>query len=913
MSAPKKPPTSAKPNTTSISTRMAEIDAAIARGEVLPKAPQDPTVESRMKEMDAQIKLGQAKVNMLRTGEVSGAPASGQDNTISGLGTGWDEEAVVNAIMSGDHFQQNLSNKFNNLAYHWRLFCMPDREYAYEGGGIKTDILEVYATLDAAPQIIIAETGASGYNIGEVTMKTVMGDVSSRGGIATDITMKINEPNGVSFMDSLQQAARSAGVVNYLDFFYYLELTFKGYNKDGSINLNPFPELPNGGRWVWTVKINDIDVQLGSGGGAYKLTMIPMANHPMTAEYGHTIDTSTIKAETVGEFFEQLGTQLTDSWKRRMFVRGKDGFITHQFKIHGVAGNGETPPTQGERQTANLNAILKNPLDMSTSDPQSKAVEMTDEQLALEARGMASNGIPASAIESMSLRPKEEDFSSVRGQLGFDKTGSEAAGSSGKDATANSAGVPTATLGRGHYIPDIVNMVMATAEEAQKLAKDSSQSATADADDEKFKRINNKEFRECLTWQVIPEVKFKNDDFHYDHLTNRYGRTIVWHIYPRIDQEPILSELQIRQAFGDNASGIQKKMIAALAKRGFLPKRYDYLFTGVNTEVLNFDLGFNFAWSVNLPRFEAYYNTQRLPQALVNETKTLLSYEELDAQEDAVRLELSAEVKELIRRRDAGELSAEELDDFNKKYADWEKQKEARDKALEQGYEVRKQAEAAAKAAMQGVPSEQDYRREFVENIIDRERKNSAQTSGSIVPRIPFSWAAGDQAKQDAGLGGTGQWHLGRQLYGAVLNQVYGPTTSRFQQVDMTIRGDPFWIGQGTYEDAIDHNKDVVENIDSRGLAYNMMGQQCFLFRFKYPVDVDGSGNIMLKDNETVTGIYKVTEVKNSFVGGQFTQDIHAVRLILHDVFKSILGVQDNSDESGAQAQQQAKPPEGTP
>lgn len=895
MSAPKKPPTSAKPTSA---------------------AP--PTVESRLKETTDANKLGQAKVNMLTTGEVSGAPASGQDNTISGLGTGWDEEAVVNAIMSGDHFQQNLSNKFNNLAYHWRLFCMPDRDYAYEGGGIKTDILEVYAALDAAPQIIIAETGASGYNIGEVTMKTVMGDVSSRGGIATDITMKINEPNGVSFMDSLQQAARSAGVVNYLDFFYYLELTFKGYDKDGSINLNPFPELPNGGRWIWTVKINDIDVQLGSGGGAYKLTMIPMANHPMTAEYGHTIDTTTIKAETVGEFFEQLGTQLTDSWKRRMFVRGKDGYITHQFKIHGVAGNGEQPPSQGERQTANANALFNNMdiMTASTADGTQSAIntELTDEQLALEARGMAANGIPASAIENMSLRPKEEDFSSVRGQLGFDKTGSEgAAGSSGKDATANSAGVPTATLGRGHYIPDIVNMVMATAEEAQKLAKDSSQSATADADDEKFKRINNKEFRECLTWQVIPEVKFKNDDFHYDHLTNRYGRTIVWHIYPRIDQEPILSELQIRQAFGDNASGIQKKMIAALAKRGFLPKRYDYLFTGMNTEVLNFDLGFNFAWSVNLPRFEAYYNTQRLPQALVDETKTLLSYEELDAQEDAIRLELSAEVKELIRRRDAGELNAEELEEFNKKYADWEKQKEARDKALEQGYEVRKQAEERAKAAMEGVPSEQDYRREFVENILDRERKNAAAQSGSIVPRIPFSWGAGDQAKQDAGLGGTGQWHLGRQLYGAVLNQVYGPTTSRFQQVDMTIRGDPFWIGQGTFEDAIDHNKDVVENLDSRGLAYNMMGQQCFLFRFKYPVDVDDSGTIMLKDNETVTGIYKVTEVKNSFVGGQFTQDIHAVRLILHDVFKSILGVQDNSDESGAQAQQQAKPPEGTP
>jgi hypothetical protein len=117
------------------------------------------------------------------------------------------------------------------------------------------------------------------------------------------------------------------------------------------------------------------------------------------------------------------------------------------------------------------------------------------------------------------------------------------------------------------------------------------------------------------------------------------------------------------------------------------------------------------------------------------------------------------------------------------------------------------------------------------------------------------------------------------------------PVTSRFMQVDMTIRGDPFWIGQGTYEDAIDHSKTGASMTSIRvQLAYNMMGQQCFLFRFKYPVDTEESGGIVLKDNETVTGIYKVTTVTNTLSsGGQFTQELHGVRLPLFDVFKSIL------------------------
>jgi hypothetical protein len=42
-----------------------------------------------------------------------------------------------------------------------------------------------------------------------------------------------------------------------------------------------------------------------------------------------------------------------------------------------------------------------------------------------------------------------------------------------------------------------------------------------------------------------------------------------------------------------------------------LVKEYDYIFTGLNTEVINFDISIDSAWQISIPQWSAlntYYN-----------------------------------------------------------------------------------------------------------------------------------------------------------------------------------------------------------------------------------------------------------------------------------------------------------------
>lgn len=905
-------------------------------------------------------------------GEGEGAAnngGSGSLQTRAQLERAWNEDLVMSQIISGNHFQPNASNFYNNLTYHWRLFCMPDRDFVYENG-VPTNIREFYQRIDAYKQITIAQSGVTGFNISEVEMTSVFGDTQSRGSQFTEITMKINEPNGVQFMDALQQAATEAGIHNYIDFFYYLELTFKGYDENGDINVTPFAgELPNDGRWIWCVRINDIEVNLNSGGGQYKLTMVPSDEHALDREYSAAVDTMIVKGETVGAFFDELARHMNHSWCRRLAIDSKantqEQYITHEFKVHGIPGTGleyrdpaSVPLVSGDltqsvqvlQQVAELRAQGRieeaNRIERSYQEQVSQGNErLREERRNAELSEIMSRGIPAEEIRGMTLKPQDENWNNIRTHQAFafvdpnhsltttTATATQEAGQARPEeevAPTDVPDIPTASIGRGTAIVDIINHIMGCTESAQSLGLNSGTAPqVVDTSDDGLSGTSA--FRECVTWQIIPEVRFdKTGRFKYDFFTNRYGRTIVWHIYPRIDQEPILSDVQVRNAY-DPQTGLQTQrgLLSALAARGFLPKKYDYLFTGLNTEVLNFDLNFNFAWSVMLPRFQSYYHDQNIQHERVNALSLL---DQLDAQTDSESSDVRARWDEHRRRynedaegrrtptgeeeppAEGEEESAEDRqhredhDRLNAESQAVNRLAAQRERARALAIQARRNAEETAQRIFgntMNVEVEQDYSREWIENVLHYRHSDNTERRTNSLPLVPFSFLGGDEARHEAGYGGTGQWHNGRQLYGAILNQTYGPTTGRFQQIELTVRGDPFWIGYGSFEKKIQHNHETV--IDHKRLAYHFIGQNCFIFRFKYPSE-DEAGNIKLSNNETVTGVYKVNRIKTSFRGGQWTHVLEAVRLPLIDLFTSVFGLRVSEEEEAARSDESTDP-----
>ena len=144
--------------------------------------------------------------------------------------------------------------------------------------------------------------------------------------------MSVIEPMGSTFLSALKAASDACGNSNFKNCFYYLELTFKGYDYAGNIVNAVFDNPPNipsslmkmhqGDRWLWQVQIVDIDISLDVGGGSYTLNLIYSEAAALDDEIHAIPDLVIADAgaaggcadNTLGAYFTNLGVSLSDAW-----------------------------------------------------------------------------------------------------------------------------------------------------------------------------------------------------------------------------------------------------------------------------------------------------------------------------------------------------------------------------------------------------------------------------------------------------------------------------------------------------------------------------------------------------------------------------------------------------------------------
>ena len=118
---------------------------------------------------------------------------------------------------------------------------------------------------------------------------------------ATEIRFVITEPRGVTLLEKLQ---RLAGTVlkstreKYIHAPYLLEIKFKGYDETG----RPVP-APSRPKYI-PIRITDMTFEVTSAGTQYRVQAIPYANHVLgsiVSTIPHNIE---LKASTVGDIFD---------------------------------------------------------------------------------------------------------------------------------------------------------------------------------------------------------------------------------------------------------------------------------------------------------------------------------------------------------------------------------------------------------------------------------------------------------------------------------------------------------------------------------------------------------------------------------------------------------------------------------
>lgn len=681
------------------------------------------------------------------------------------------------ALDFGDDFQPNPLSSFDQVAYHFRLYT------ASQANGSGT-------------QIVLAETGVTGYNIRDVEIKSIVGpNFTTRATNATEFTITITEPVGTSFLDALYLAATKNMIENYSKYVYYLELSFKGYNRDGSINTNLMSGASSGGTWVWPVQITFIDVQLDTGGGTYTIKAVAYyesifdPNEELT-----TKETITVQAETVGEFFEQLGTIMT----QKTVTNNGSNLFTFAFKLH--AGPDGTDP-------ASFKLV---PKDAEKSNPAIRAY-------------------------------KEDGSHLVTGQIIM-----------------------------GTPIPDIVDAVFANSEEAQAMARNGKSSGDASS-------LSAGETRERIVYRVYPDAQITG----FDSISKKYKKMVTYHIHPYITTKPVLEA-------SETSSNSQQQLNAMIQRKG-LVKKYDYLYTGLNTEVLQFDLRYNFAWTAQLPRLQGFrysYDATslfgRFNDVVHSDPTTYDTRLSGGSGTSVANTTGMGGLSQVASTTASGVINAVQgtmltpltapfagiISGVNATSAVVSNITNQIDNIGNIGSNLRSMvvgtaARASAAASIEAVPSANGTF--YAEDLLSG--------SGSTVP-ISFTQTQED-ARANAGTGFASDWDRGKPIYGIILDQLYGPYSADLMIITLEIRGDPYWFGPSGME----YLRIVGSTPESTGDRPDYRaGEHGFLINIRYPFRIQSDGTPEIRRQDVFSGLYMCTTVVHKFSNGEFKQTLNAYR-----------------------------------
>ena len=753
------------------------------------------------------------------------------------------------------NFSPNALNTLQQVAYHWRFFMTTEHELITTAG--TADINAMFNTLDSIPKAIIAESGVTvGFNIGDVEFENNCGPGwRNRNTIMGNMMINITEPLGASMLEAILLSAKALGVSNYNKMWYYMELTFRGYNEDGSINLNPLAalNLKNGGRWIFQIALTNVEMHMSEAGATYQLTAVP---YGMTAfedaSWGRTPDTLQASGGTIQAFLDDFAKNLTDVWSARY----EGELVTFKFQIK--------------------------PVSDSPKNPGSFVLEQTE------------------------LDPDR----TLKMDVGANK-------------------MPICHVPVGTSVYDMVMFLYSYCKDARIMMLDNTDPAgTCDTNTEgATATFNQKVYRV----PILPMIEADTRVTGYDPVTDQYMKAITYTIW---SYRSYTSNLCIAQSTRiKNDPTIPVKITQDLLKRNYLSKRYYYQYTGENTEILKFNIEYNFAYASLLPKLDGWrndYNSvsqqakynpaigSKLPNNVIvdpnlksNTTAPIQStttqtqqpdltqlqsqQADLTSKIDAARAKLTSDQQDEVNRANTV-LIGQDTNALNALLA----QRVALTPKVQQARTDYGVAQAALKAKIEA-------------SGIQHFQAEDAIQGNDILQTLTYLQA--HSSIPDNG-GHVGQWDRGASLVGALMNQQYAPDSSGLIQIELEIRGDPYWIGASYLESRIDQaNTDPTpppKNATDALYPNYKEGDATFALIFRFPIGVDQNGAPVIRSNTiknadgTITksgdiynGLYRAVRVKNQFTGGVFKQTLFANKLELVSNLKLTGGTADVTPQTG--------------
>lgn len=400
-------------------------------------------------------------------------------------------------------------------------------------------------------------------------------------------------------------------------------------------------------------------------------------------------------------------------------------------------------------------------------------------------------------------------------------------------------------LQKGISIHEAINTIVSSSNEYQVMMKNTESASDLDVTDlEKTKKIH----------RVFGDVKL----IRYDIGRGDYSRRMIYNIQPY--------EMSTLQTSVSEAAADGKVKTNNLKSKGMIRKKYSYIYTGLNDQVLNFDLKFNFGWYVNIPvnagLFTQYGATaegqhistlyekfMEIREQIVAASKLVAEAEPGDRSQTAERK--TAEIRSQIDTSGLTDEEQQQLDQLLKQ-AVGSRLPDDQQQAYEEKYAKNQATGTSSKSS--ATPGKK-YVSDFGTNT-------KITTPAFMLYPVSYRSNRDDNiqtmhnVEQDKG--------AGRPYVNSMFEQAFS-TGGDLVTIEMDIKGDPFWL----------ESKNARESDRSTN---SRNAQNSFIFAVRTTDVPDETTGIVNLRNSPFTGVYGVRQVDHNFSSGKFTQKIYGVR-----------------------------------
>ena len=385
------------------------------------------------------------------------------------------------------------------------------------------------------------------------------------------------------------------------------------------------------------------------------------------------------------------------------------------------------------------------------------------------------------------------------------------------------------------------------------------------------------------TWKDLSEwfvFETEVDYDKYDFLSKNYTKSIKYNIKQFIVPELVHDAVQHDLVLADES--IQMDRIKNIVGNDLLKKRFDYHFTGLNTEVLNLDVYLNHTYyqlqavnqgtsrtgGIAFPGAGSSENELALLKGQLQENKSALS--KLQSE----KIKLNQERENFSSGGSASpnpnEMASKErsLDDRKSKNAlEQEKLLERQNEITEQIKAVQKLANKEARLRTQSRINNISGDFYITQSDVVGNQAEDARNSHPVSFNVAEINSKATNGPEDGDTNGA-------LFLGAV--DINLNSLADLMQQQITVRGDPYWLGRPRSTSSVLNGADYER------------GGPCYFLNMNFPTYPDESTGLMNipEANFGIVGVYRVIEVDADYQDGMFTMNLTSYRDVNTNVGK---------------------------